>query len=59
MAMRDEPRSGGYVFIAVLFVAILIDAFLFAQVHANFVHDHGYTPDRDILQSPSPPRPDS
>lgn len=35
-----QPR--GYLFILVIFIAILIDAFLFAQVHANFLHDHGY-----------------
>ncbi len=42
MAMRNEPRSGSCVFIAVIFIAILIDAFLLAQVRANFIHDHGY-----------------
>ena len=43
----DSPQPGppqprNYLFIVVIFVAILIDAFLFAQVHANFIHDHGY-----------------
>jgi hypothetical protein len=42
MATRDTPQPGGYGFIAVIFIAILIDAFLLAQVHANFLHDHGY-----------------
>jgi hypothetical protein len=42
MATRDAPQPGGYGFIAVIFIAILIDAFLLAQVHANFLHDHGY-----------------
>jgi hypothetical protein len=50
MNMRDLPETDeterpelrGYLFIVVIFVAILIDALLFAQVHANYIHDHGY-----------------
>ena len=42
MPKRDSPHQRNYVFIGVIFVVILIDAFLFAQVQANFVHDHGY-----------------
>jgi len=50
MNMRDLPETDeterpelrGYLFIVVIFVAILIDALLFAQVHANYMHDHGY-----------------
>ena len=41
----------------VIFVAILIDAFLFAQVHANYVHDHGYDvrPRHPAVAKPAPP----
>ncbi len=42
MDTGDEPGPRNYLFILVIFIAVLIDAFLFAQVHANFVHDHGY-----------------
>jgi hypothetical protein len=41
MPKRDSPHQRNNVFIGVIFIVILIDAFLFAQVRANFVHDHG------------------
>lgn len=52
---RPQPRS--YLFIAVIFVAILIDAVLFAQVHANYLHDHGYDllPRHPTVAKPAPP----
>ncbi len=42
MATGKIPQRGGWTFIIVIFVAVLIDAFGLAQVHANYVHDHGY-----------------
>ncbi|MFZ2059915.1 MAG: hypothetical protein WAU82_02790 [Candidatus Binatus sp.] len=42
MRAPGRPQPRGYLFIVVIFVGILIDAVLFAQVHANFIHDHGY-----------------
>lgn len=56
-----EPESPqarkSYLFIVVIFVVILIDAFLFAQVHANYVHDHGYDlrPRHPAVAKPAPP----
>ena len=35
-------RGNSLLVIAVIFVVMLIDAFLFAQVQANYIHDHGY-----------------
>jgi len=57
MSKGDAPQPGRYVFIAVIFIAVLIDAFLFAQVHANFVHDHGYDvrPRHPAVAKPAPP----
>ena len=62
MSKGDAPRPGRqqqrtYLFIVVIFIAILIDAFLFAQVHANYVHDHGYDlrPRHPAVAKPAPP----
>jgi len=57
MATRDAPRPGGNGFLAVIFIAVLIDAFLFAIVRANFLHDHGYdVPARyPAIARPAPP----
>ena len=51
----SQPRS--YLFVAVIFIAILIDAFLIAQVHANYIHDHGIEifPRHPVVAKPSPP----
>jgi len=56
MATHDAPRPSGYGFLAVIFVAILIDAVLLAQVHANFLHDHGYDifPRHPAVAKPAP-----
>jgi hypothetical protein len=53
----DQRQQGTYLFILVIFIAILIDAFLFAQVHANYVHDHGYDlrPRHPAVAKPAPP----
>jgi len=53
----EPPQPRNYLFIVVIFVAILIDAFLFAQVHANYVHDHGYDlrPRHPAVAKPAPP----
>ena len=42
MATGKAPQRGSWTFIIVIFVAVLIDAVGLAQVHANYVHDHGY-----------------
>jgi hypothetical protein len=62
MSNGDAPRPGRppqvtYLFIFVIFIAVLIDAFLFAQVHANYVHDHGYDlrPRHPAVAKPAPP----
>jgi hypothetical protein len=62
MSNGDVPRRGQtpqvtYLFILVIFIAVLIDAFLFAQVHANYVHDHGYDlrPRHPAVAKPAPP----
>ena len=64
MDLRDKPKrqpeppqSRSYLFIAVIFIAILIDAFLFAQVHANYIHDHGIDvfPRHPVVAKPAPP----
>jgi len=67
MYLKDEPRQiksasgeptrNSYIFLVVIFVAILIDAFLFAQVHANYLHDHGYDvqPLHFAVAKPPPP----
>jgi hypothetical protein len=58
MEKRDEPGKShmSYVLLGVIFIAVLIDAFLFAQVHANYVHDHGYDVRRHpAVAKPAPP----
>jgi hypothetical protein len=57
MSEPGPPQPRSYLFILVIFVAVLIDAFLFAQVHANYVHDHGYDlrPRHPAVAKPAPP----
>jgi len=57
MSTNDAPQPGKFVFIAVIFIAVLIDAVLFAQVRANFIHDHGYDirPRHRAVAKPAPP----
>ena len=59
MEKRDEPGKShvSYVVLGVIFIAVLIDAFLFAQVQANYVHDHGYDvrPRHPAVAKPAPP----
>jgi hypothetical protein len=57
MATNDAPQPGKYVFIAVIFIAVLIDAVLFAHVRANFLHEHGYDvrPRHRAVAKPAPP----
>jgi hypothetical protein len=52
-----KPQQASYAFLAVIFIAVLIDAFLFAQVHANYVHDHGFDvrPRHPAVAKPAPP----
>jgi hypothetical protein len=42
MAAGKTPQRGGWTFIIVIFVAVMIDAFGLAQVRTNYIHDHGY-----------------
>jgi hypothetical protein len=57
MHTSNAPRPQSFVFIAVIFVAILIDAILLAQVRVNFLHDHGYdvSPRYPAITRPAPP----
>lgn len=57
MSSRDALQPGRFVFIAVIFIAVLIDAFLFAQMHASYVHNHGYDlrPRHPAVAKPAPP----
>ena len=57
MTRDDGPIPRNYLFILVIFIAVLIDAFLFAQVHANYVHDHGcdVRPRHPAVAKPAPP----
>lgn len=52
-----ELQTRSYLITVVIFVAVLIDAVLFAQVRANFVHDHGYDvrPRHHAVAKPAPP----
>jgi hypothetical protein len=45
------------VFVAVIVLAVLIDAILLAHVHAQFIHDHGYDlrPRHAAVAKPAPP----
>ena len=58
MSMNEAPQPGKYAFIAVIFIAVLIDAVLIAHVRANFIHDHGYDirPRHSAIAKPDPPR---
>jgi hypothetical protein len=58
MDLRDEPigqpeppQPRNYLFIAVIFIAILI------EVHANYTHDHGIDvfPCHPVVAKPAPP----
>jgi hypothetical protein len=57
MRPSEPPQPRSYLFIAVIFIAILIDAFLIAQVHANYIHDHGIDvfPRHPVVAKPAPP----
>ncbi len=57
MQSPDAPKRGRFVFVAIIFAAVLIDAILLAHVHAQFVHDHGYDlrPRHRAVAKPAPP----
>jgi hypothetical protein len=38
----DAPKQRRFVFVTVIFAAVLIDAILLAHIHARFIRDHGY-----------------
>ena len=38
----DAPKQRRFVFVKVIFAAVLIDAILLAHIHAQFVRDRGY-----------------
>ena len=53
----DALQPGKYLFIAIIFIVVLINAVLFAIVRANFVHEHGYDvrPRHPAVAKPAPP----
>jgi hypothetical protein len=57
MHTSNAPKPRSFVFIAVIFVAVLIDAVLLAQVRVNFLLDHGYdlSPRYPAIARPAPP----
>jgi hypothetical protein len=57
MQPQDAPKRKRLVFVTVIFAAVLIDAFLLAHVHAQFIHDHGYDlrPRHAAVAKPAPP----
>jgi len=57
MQSADAPKQRRFVFVTVIFAAVLIDAILLAYVHAQFIHDHGYDlrPRHAAVAKPAPP----
>ena len=57
MQTQDAPKPGRFVFVTVIFAAVLIDAILLAVIHAQFIHDHGYDlrPRHAAVAKPAPP----
>lgn len=57
MLRRDAQKLRTFVFVTVIFVAVLIDAVLFAHLRAQFVHDRGYDvrPRHPAVAKPAPP----
>jgi len=57
MQSADAPKQRRFVFIAVIFAAVLIDAILLAHVRAQYLHDHGYDvrPRHRAVAKPAPP----
>jgi hypothetical protein len=53
----DAPKRRRFVFVAVIFAAVLIDAILLAHIHAQVIHDHGYDlrPRHRAFAKPGPP----
>ena len=53
----DAPKQRSFVFVTVIFAAVLIDAILLAHIHAQFVRDHGYDLRRRhaAVAKPAPP----
>ena len=57
MQPPDAPKRKRFVFVTVIFAAVLIDATLLAYVHAQFIHDRGYDlrPRHAAVAKPAPP----
>jgi hypothetical protein len=57
MQPQDAPKPERFVFVTVIFAAVLIDAILLAVIHAQFIHDHGYDlrPRHAAVAKPAPP----
>ena len=57
MPPPEVPKKRRFVFVTVMFAAVLIDAILLAHVHAQYVHDHGYDvrPRHRAVAKPAPP----
>ena len=57
MQSPDAHKPNSLRFIAFIFAAVLIDAFLLAHVHAQYLIDHGYDflPSRPAIARPGSP----
>ena len=57
MQASDGQQRSRYAFLIVIFVAVLIDAVLFAFIHARYVSDHGIDvrPRHPAVAKPAPP----
>src|SRR5208282_6419911 len=59
MSMNEAPQPGRYAFIAVIFIAVLIDAVLLARCAQILFMTTATTSARDSTRWRSPPRPDA
>jgi len=57
MLRPDAHKPRTFVFVTVIFIAVLIDAVLFAHLRAQFVRDRGYDvrPRHPAVAKPAPP----
>jgi hypothetical protein len=57
MLRPDAKKPRTLVFVTVIFIAVLIDAVLFAHLRVQFVHDRGYDlrPRHPAVAKPAPP----
>jgi hypothetical protein len=57
MQSPDATKQTRFVFLAIVFAAVLIDAILLAHLRAQYLHDHGYDvrPRHRAVAKPAPP----